>query len=222
MWQYQALVVLHLLFAILWLGPDLVSWYVAWIVRRPRFDIQTRLAVAEILRVLDQYSRTATILLIPTAIGLLRVGGFGLQDVPEWLLWLASCVCLVWAIASFWITGLRKSFHGIRPFYLADQGLRAGVAVVALIMLATSFGAGDTVNGDWLLVKIAVFGVIMLSAIVAFTLPNPFIALGEIVAEGSTPERERRFTLGLDRIMGIVIAINTSLIAVIIMAVIRI
>ena len=39
MWRYQALIVLHLLFVILWLGPDLVSWYVAWIVRRPRFEL---------------------------------------------------------------------------------------------------------------------------------------------------------------------------------------
>ena len=50
MWQYQALLVAHLLCAILWLGPDLVSWYVAWILRRPRFDrrvgVRVRLAGA--------------------------------------------------------------------------------------------------------------------------------------------------------------------------------
>ena len=222
MWQYQALVVAHLLCAILWLGPDLVSWYVAWILRRPRFDTPTRLAVAEVLRVLDQYSRTATILLIPTGIGLLRVSGYGLHNVPVELLWLAACVCFLWAIASFWITGLQKSWKGMRPFFLADQGLRLAVAVAALIALGTSFGGGDTVSGDWLIVKIAIFAAIMLSAIVAFTLPNPFIILGEIATDGSTDDRETRFRTSLDRIMGIVVVINTSLIAVIIMAVIRV
>src|SRR5262245_59504773 len=156
MWEYDALLVLHLLFVILWLGPDFVSWYVAWIVRRPRFELSTRLVVAEALRVVDQYSRTATILLIPTGIGLMRVGGWGLRDVPEALLWLAACVCFLWATASFWITGLRRSFHGIRPFFLADQILRFCVAVVALIIIGTSIGSGDTVSTDWLLVKIAI------------------------------------------------------------------
>jgi hypothetical protein len=149
----------------------------------------------------------------------MRVGGWGLRDVPEALLWLAACVCFLWAIASFWITGLRRSFHGIRPFFLADQILRFCVAVVALIVLGTSIGSGDTVSTDWLLVKIAIFAAIMLAAIAAFLLPNPFLILGEIATGGSTPERERRFTVSVDRIMSIVVAINTSLVVMIIVAV---
>ena len=222
MWQQQALLVAHLLCVILWLGPDLVSWYVAWIVRRPSFDTSTRLVVAEVLRVLDQFSRTATILLIPTGIGLLRVSGYGLRNVPVELLWLAAGVCFLWALASFWITGLQKSWTGMRPFALAEVGLKLAVAVAALVVLGTSFGAGDTVSGDWLFVKIAIFAAIMFLSIIAFTLPNPFIILGEIAADGSTDERESRFRVSLDRIMGIVVVINTSLIAMIIMAVIKV
>lgn len=218
MWKYEALLVLHLIFVITWLGPDFVSWYVAWLARVPRFELPVRLQVVEILRVVDQFSRMSTILLIPTGIGLLRVSGWGLQSVPVGLLWLATATCLAWAAASFWFTALQKSFHGLKPFFIADQLLRLSVAIAALTLIGTSIGSGG-IDQSWLMVKVAIFAAIMLSAIVAFTLPNPFLILGEIIEGGSTPDREARFTSSLDRIMTIVVAINTSLVVMVIVAV---
>ena len=220
MWKYEALLTLHVILVVLWLGPDLVSWYVAWLARVPKFEWATRLQIVEILRVIDQFSRNSTILLIPTGIGLLRVGGWGLQGVPVWLLWLAACACFVWFIANFWFTALQKSFHGLKGFFISDQLLRLSVAIVALILLATSFGDGG-INVAFLMIKVGLFAGIMLAAIVAFALPNPFLILSEIQSSGSTPERERRFTRSLDRIMSIVVGINTTLIVMIIVAVTR-
>ena len=220
MWKVEALLVLHVLLVVLWLGPDFVSWYVAWLARVPRFEWPVRLQIIEILRVIDQFSRNSTILLIPTGIGLLRVGGWGLQGVPAWLLWLAACVCFIWFIANFWFTALQKSFHGLKGFFISDQLLRLSVAIVALILLATSFGDGG-IDAEFLMIKVGLFAGIMLSAIVAFSLPNPFLILAEIQAEGSTPERESRFTQSLDRIMSIVVGINTTLVVMIIVAITR-
>ncbi|MGI9657858.1 MAG: hypothetical protein ACR2OD_03035 [Gaiellaceae bacterium] len=218
MWKYEALLVLHVLFVITWLGPDFVSWYVAWLARVPRFELPVRLQVVEILRVIDQFSRMSTILLIPTGIGLLRVSGWGLQSVPVALLWLAAAVCFIWAAANFWFTALQKSFHGLKPFFIADQLLRLSVAVAALVLIGTSIGSGG-IDQAWLFVKVAIFAAIMLSAIVAFMLPNPFLILGEIIEGGSTEDRESRFTSSLDKIMTIVVGINTSLVVLVIVAV---
>jgi hypothetical protein len=219
-WQYETLLVLHVLLFVLWLGPDFVSWYVAWLIRVPKFEWPIRLQIVDVLRVIDQYSRNSTILLIPTAIGLMRIGGWGLQGVPVALLWLASGVCILWACANFWFTALQKSFHGLKGFFLADQALRLSVAIVALILLATSFGSGG-IDQTWLMVKVALFAVIMLLAIVAFALPNPFVIMGQIMGDGSTPDRERAFTISIDRIMSIVVLINTMMVVMIIVALIR-
>ena len=220
MWQYEALLVLHVLLIVLWLGPDFVSWYVAWLIRVPKLEWPARLQVVDVLRVIDQFSRNSTILLIPTGIGLLRLGGWGLQGVPEGLLWLATGICIIWAGANFWFTALQQSFHGLKGFFIADQVLRAAVAIGALVLLATSFGEGG-IDFPWLLIKVGLFAGIMLSAIVAFTLPNPFVILGQIQAEGSTPEREGAFTQSIDRIMSIVVGINTALVVMIIVALTR-
>ena len=220
MWKYEALLVLHVLLVVLWLGPDFVSWYVAWLVRVPKFEWPIRLQIIEVLRVIDQFSRNSTILLIPTGIGLLRLGGSGLQGVPEGLLWLAAGVCFIWFGTNFWLTALQKSFHGLKGFYLADQALRLAVAIVALILLATSFGE-DGIDVAWLMIKVGLFAGIMLAAIVAFALPNPFIILGQIMSEGSTDEREAAFTSSLDKIMSIVVGINTTLVVIIIVAITR-
>jgi len=97
--------------------------------------------------------------------------------------------------------------------------LRLLVAIVALIMLGTSLGSGDTVTSTWLLIKITIFAWIMLAAIAAFLLPNPFVMMYEMSQSGATPERESRFTQSIDRIMWIVVAINTTLIVMVIVAV---
>jgi len=218
MWEYEALLVLHVILVITWLGPDFVSWYVAWLARVPRFELPVRLQVVEILRVIDQFSRMSTILLIPTGIGLLRVSGWGLHSVPVALLWLAAAVCFIWAAANFWFTALQKSFHGLKPFFIADQLLRLSVAIGALVLIGASIGSGG-IDQTWLFVKVAVFAAIMLSAIVAFMLPNPFLILGEIIEGGSTDDRESRFTASLDKIMTIVVGINTSLVVLVIVAI---
>ena len=220
MWQYEALLVLHVLLIVLWLGPDFVSWYVAWLIRVPKFDWPIRLQIVDVLRVIDQFSRNSTILLIPTGIGLLRLGGWGLQDVPEGLLWLACSVCFIWAGANFWFTALQKSFHGLKGFFIADQLLRLAVAIAALILLATSFGQGG-IEFEWLLIKVGIFAGIMLAAIAAFLLPNPFLIMGQILGEGSTPEREKAFTSSIDKIMSIVVGINTALVVMIIVAIVK-
>ena len=221
MWKYETLLVLHLMFVILWLGPDLFSWYVWAALRKPRYDVSGRMVLTEVFRALDQYSRTATILLIPTGIGLLRLGGFGLQNVPVALLWLATGVCFLWVIGSVWITGIQRSWKGMKWFAHSELVLRVMIVIVALIMLGTSIGSGDTVNSTWLLIKITIFAWIMLAAIAAFLLPNPFVMMYEMSQSGATPAQEVRFTQSIDRIMWIVVAINTTLIVMIITAVAR-
>lgn len=179
------------------------------------------MVLTETFRMLDQYSCTATILLIPTGIGLLRLGGFGLQNLPVALLWLAAGVCFLWVIGSVWITGIQRSWKGMKWFARTELVLRLLVAIVALIMLGTSLGSGDTVTSTWLLIKITIFAWIMLAAIAAFLLPNPFVMMYEMSQSGAMPERESRFTQSIDRIMWIVVAINTTLIVMVIVAVAR-
>ncbi len=221
MWRYEALLVLHLLFVVLWLGPDLFSWWVWATLRVAKFDIKGRMALTETFRMLDQYSRTATILLIPTGIGLMRLGGWGLQNVPEALLWLAAVGCFLWCIGSVWITGIQRSWKGMQWFAHTEIGIRIAIVIVALIMIATSFGDSDTITTNWLIIKIAIFSWIMLAAIAAFLLPNPFVMMYRMAEEGSTPEQEAQFTRSVDRIMWIVVAINLTLIFAIIAAVVR-
>ena len=222
MWDYEALLVVHILLFVFWLGTDVGVFYMGLLIQQPTFSLETRGTLAKVMHVLDQFPRTCLILMIPVSMGLVRVGGWGLGDVPASVLWLVFAVAILWAAGSIWAIGFHAAPRAARLFLLADRILRLALVGLAVGVLVLSRDDTGPLPETWLMVKLALFATILLAGALIDFLPNPFADLGLILSSGSTPEREARLRRGLAFVYPVVVYIYLALITMAIFAVIKI
>ncbi len=221
MWDYQALTVMHLLLFVFWLGTDVGVFYMGMLIQQETLSLETRGTLGKVMHVLDQFPRTCLILMIPVAMGLVRVGGWGLGDVPVGVLWLVAALAILWAAASIWAIGFHAAPRAARLFLLADRVLRVALVGLAVAVLVLSRGESGPLPETWLMVKLALFSSIVLAGALIDFLPNPFADLGAILTHGSTPEREAGLRRGLAYVYPVVVYIYLALITMAIFAVIK-
>ena len=63
---YAALVTLHVLLLVFWLGTDMGVFFGSFRLRDPRLSVDARLAIARLTSLLDMGPRTGVILSVPT------------------------------------------------------------------------------------------------------------------------------------------------------------
>ena len=222
MWDYQALTVIHILLFVFWLGTDVGVFYMGMLIQQQSLSLETRSTLGKVMHVLDQFPRTCLILMIPVAMGLVRIGGWGLGAVPVAVLWLVAAVAIVWAVASIWAIGFHAAPRVGHAFILGDRLLRAAFVGLAVAVLSLSSGGSDPLPETWLVVKLALFATIVLAGALIDVLPNPFADLNLILTSGSTPEREAGLRRGLAFVYPVVVYIYLALITMCIFAVIKI
>jgi hypothetical protein len=222
MWDYQALSVVHILLFVFWLGTDVGVFYMGMLIQQESLSLETRGTLGKVMHVLDQFPRTCLILMIPVAMGLVRIGGWGLGGVPVAVLWLIASVAIVWAAASIWAIGFHAAPRATHAFMLGDRLLRAALVVLAVVILSLSSGGSDPLPETWLIVKLALFTTIVVAGALIDVLPNPFADLNLILTSGSTPEREAGLRRGLAFVYPVVVYIYLALITMCIFAVIKI
>jgi hypothetical protein len=222
MWDYQALTVIHILLFVFWLGTDVGVFYMGMLIQQQSLSLETRGTLAKVMHVLDQFPRTCLILMIPVAIGLVRIGGWGFADVPVGVLWLIAAIAVVWAAASVWAIGFHAVPRAAHAFMLGDRVLRVAFVGAAVVVLSLSSSGSGPLPQTWLIVKLALFTTIVLAGALIDFLPNPFENLGLILTSGSTPEREAGLRRGLAFVYPVVVYIYLALITMSIFAVIKI
>jgi hypothetical protein len=222
MWDYQALTVIHILLFVFWLGTDVGVFYMGMLIQQESLSLETRGTLGKVMHVLDQFPRTCLILMIPVAIGLVRVGGWGFGDVSVAVLWLVAAVAIVWAAASIWAIGFHAAPRAARAFMLSDRLLRAALVALAVAVLSLSGSGSGPLPEMWLIVKLALFTSVVLAGALIDVLPNPFADLNLILTSGSTPEREAGLRRGLAYVYPVVVYIYLALITMCIFAVIKI
>jgi len=220
-WDYNALLVIHILLFVFWLGTDVGVFYLGLLIRHSELSGETRGTLGKAMHVLDQFPRTCLVLMVPVATGLVRIGNWGLRGVPAAVLWFVAAVALLWAAGGVWAVGFHAAPWFVRLFSAADRLLRLGFVGVAVAILVLSQGGTGPLPVGWLDVKLALFTTIMLAGMLIRRLPSPFSALEAIVVSGSSPEREATLRRSLAFVYPVVVYIYLALVTMAIFAVIQ-
>ncbi len=222
----SALLILHILLLVAWLGIDVGVFSSSFVMRRPNMSTDTRMTVRGIMRSLDLAPRVSLILMIPVAIALAHTTGFGLTNMPDWLLWPIGAGGLAWAgvsVVSFRATGPT----GVAPDWAAsfakvDGALRAAASVFFLSTGVWSLTGDGPWNADWVAWKSAIFGAIIAMGLwirVAARRYHP--ALAELLQHGESDERLAAVNEKIRGVYPPVLLIWSSLILMVILAVVR-
>jgi hypothetical protein len=132
---YATLQYTHILLLVYWLGADLGVYLCAKYVERPDLSIEERRRFLALLAAIDMGPRTALVLMIPTGLLLVTLGGW-LPLAPGAVA--AACLASIGWLALVWhlyrsgalAPWLRRIDHALRHAVVALAGL-AGVALLA-------------------------------------------------------------------------------------------
>ncbi len=221
-----ALLTIHILLLVAWLGIDVGVFASSFVMRRPNMTTETRLAVRGLMRNLDLAPRISLILMIPVALLLTRSTGWGLTAVSESVLWLVAVAATAWAgfsVVSFRATGPTGSAPDwAARFARLDWGLRAAASVFFVITGMHSLTGSGIWGAGWIAWKATLFGAIIAMGLwirVAAKAYHP--ALAELLHEGETPERLAAVNQKIRGVYPPVLMIWATLIVMVILAVYR-
>ncbi|MEM6682526.1 MAG: hypothetical protein AAF607_09810 [Pseudomonadota bacterium] len=191
---YDYVLFFHILLFVVWLGVDLGVFTLGQYFRKRELPMETRLTVLRILVICDMLPRSAWALMVPTTLTLLYMGNWWV--VPSGAAIPGALVAFSWVIGGFWLWLVWTAFiHDQTPKAAVlrkyEFWLKIFLTAFYLWLGGQSVTLGYPLEANWLASKALIFGVIFAFAImidVAFKPLGP--ALGELIQEGSTTERE--------------------------------
>ncbi len=194
---YDVLVYVHVLAFVFWLGGDLGVAILGSAFRNRTKPLATRLELLRLLGVVDMGPRTAWVIMVPLSITLVDVAGY--WDVPDWGLWLAWLVGVVWM-------GLTWAIHFLtgRPIVprLKQIEFWLKLAITAFytsIGITSLLGWGPLIE-SWLSQKALVFAVIFAAAIMIDVAGRPVgPLLLAVIEKGSSDATEIPLRRAMDR-----------------------
>ena len=193
---YHYMLFFHILLFVVWLGVDLGVFTLGQYFRKRELPMETRLTVLRILVICDMLPRSAWALMVPTTLSLLALGGYwAWQDggaIPT------PMVFASWVVGGFWLWLVWSAFLNDQTPKAAklrkvEFWLKVVLTAFYLWLGLQSLALDYPLAPNWLASKGLIFGVIFAFAImidVAFKPLGP--ALGELIEQGSTTEREDR------------------------------
>ncbi len=221
MTQQQLFLIGHVVVFGIWFGTDIATFTLSRRVLDPSIDLVARRGLAGAMTSIEVIAR----LCLPTmlALGLSLSIGAGLLDLAD------GWVAVIWILTAAWLwliwTVHRASGASELSSRLAmvDLVVRSvlciGLWVAGIVSLVS--GSGPFL-GDWLGVKVLLFALIMTCGIAIRFQLRPFAAaFGELVSEGSTPERESTLAGSLRVAQPLVGVIWCSLLAATVLGVTR-
>ena len=209
---YAALVLLHILLLVYWLGADLGVFYSAGFLTNPALSIETRRTVMKILHFIDLFPRMALVMMLPVGISLALIGGYA--SVPDG--WMVPVIAAVWAAATAWLVLVIRIYGRASPgLTKLDYAIRYLVIAGLVIVAGASFaGVGPIGQGaTWLALKLLVFAAIMACGLGIRAVFKPFaIAFGRLVTEGSSPAIESAMKQAQGRVRPVVLTLWAGLV----------
>lgn len=186
---YPSLVYLHLLLFVLWLGADVGVFLLGQHFRkRARYTLDQRIALLQLLVIVDLVPRVAWALMVPVSLAVLRGGGW--WAVP-WPLLAAA-----WTVGAFWTWLILDTHRHDRTPRAArnrrvENVLKYGLTAFYLWLGTQSLLTGAPLAPTWLALKALLFGCIFLAAImidVRFRAVGPQLA--NLLQNGSSDATE--------------------------------
>jgi hypothetical protein len=195
---YPALVYVHLLLFVLWLGADVGVFVLGQHFRkRNRWSLEQRIALLTLLVEIDMVPRTAWALMVPLSLSVVALGGW--WDVP------IALSIGAWALGLFWLALVWDShWHDQTPRAARNRKIEGWLRwIIGLFYLwlgGQSLILGAPLAPDWLALKAFAFGLIFVAAIMIDITFKPVGAqLGAVLQQGSSDATEIPLRRTMDR-----------------------
>lgn len=186
---YPALVYVHLLLFVLWLGADVGVFVLGQhFRRRETYTLDQRIALLKLLVEIDMVPRSAWALMVPLSLSVVDLGNW--WDVPTALLIGA------WVIGLFWLwLAWDAHMHDMTPRAARNRSIEGWLRWIIggfyLWLGGQSLIAEAPLEPDWLAWKALMFGLIFVAAIMIDVTFKPVGAqLGAVLEQGSRDETE--------------------------------
>lgn len=205
------LLIAHIVVFAAWFGTDLATFTLSRRVVSSSTAPASRAAVAGAMMSVEIFAR----LCLPLAFGT----GVLTAEERGWIDWGWVAVA-IGVVAPLWSIAVWFIHRGSTVLARVDLWWRSAVAVGVWIAAIASLVSDDPISVRWLAVKLVCFAVVITAGIVIRFILRPFsVAFGQILAEGSTPEREAIVAGSIRRAQPFVIVIWASLLVAAAMAV---
>lgn len=195
---YRALVWVHLLLFVAWLGADIGVFTAGRHFRmRATYSLDQRLAILKLLVTVDMVPRTAFALMVPLSLSVARMGGW--WEVPLLL------VSAAWAFSGGWLWLVWDAHHHDQKPRAArnrkvEGWLRHAAGLGYLWLGVSSVLTGWPIEPAWLAWKALLFGAVFVAAFFIDFLFKPVgPLLVRVVQEGSSDQTEVPLRAAMDR-----------------------
>lgn len=190
MTQYFALKYAHLLMFVFWVGTDMGVFLAARRSTDPSLSFMTRVTLLHMALRIELLPRTMWKAALPLGVMLSKnLGLLPISDLAITLIWIFSAVW--WAISmagAYWYDKpVGHRLAGVTNWLTGFVGV-----TTILLCLSSALGTGPFVqDAPWLLLKVALYGLINLMVIWMIIAFDPIgAAFGRLAVEGSKPEIE--------------------------------
>lgn len=199
----------HILVFVFWLGADVGVFTGAWLSRDASRSFEARSAYLRVSLIVDLLPRSMFAVILP--VGLHLTASLGMYAIPTWL-FVAS-----WTLAIAWISAILVIFfregsvvaHGLAKLQMAGE-LVLGL-VIGGVGILSLLGNGP-IREAWLAGKIVLLGLLFFIAIVLELAFRPaLVPFMEIGTEGTTPDREQRYSSAVNRALAVVVILYLTL-----------
>lgn len=205
------LLIAHVVVFAAWFGTDLATFTLSRRVVSSSTAPASRAAIAGAMMSVEIFAR----LCLPLAFGT----GVLTAEERGWIDW-GWVAGAIGVVAPLWSIAVWLIHRGSTVLARVDLWWRSAVAVGVWVAAIASLVSDDPIGVRWLAVKLVCFAVIITAGIVIRFVLRPFsVAFGQILAEGSTPEREAIVARSIRRAQPFVIVIWASLLVAAAMAV---
>jgi len=205
------LLIAHVVVFAAWFGTDLATFTLSRRVVSSSTAPASRAAIAGAMMSVEIFAR----LCLPLAFGT----GVLTAEERGWIDW-GWVAGVLGVVAPLWSVAVWLIHRGSTVLARVDLWWRSLVAVVVWVAAISSLASDDPIGVRWLAVKLVCFAVVITSGIVIRFVLQPFsVAFGQILAEGSTPEREAIVAGSIRRAQPFVVVIWASLLVAAAMAV---
>jgi hypothetical protein len=183
----------------IWFGTDIATFALSRRVLDPGVDVVARRSLAGAMTGIEVIARICLPIMLALGLSLAIEGGYADIDhgwIPVIWVVVAGWLALVWTVHRS--SGERELDSNLA---MVDLVIRSVICVGLWIAGVVTLVSGDgPFFGDWLGVKVMLFAAIMTAGIAIRFLLKPFAAaFGDLLANGSTTEREVRLKGSLMR-----------------------
>ena len=187
----------HILVSGIWLGTDIATFLLSRKVLDPKIELSSRRALAGAMTSIEVIARLS----LPTmlALGIALAVNNGAFDLPRWVIGGVFIPTVLW-LALIWKVHISSGDSELSSsLAIADLSIRSVICLgLWLVSIISLVGDSGPIYAGYLAGKVLLYAVIMTSGIAIRFALRPFAsAFGDLVANGSTDEREARLGASL-------------------------